>query len=318
MDIIIDKLTEYFNLVAGYFFDGGRRVNIIYLSSSLILAYYVFYKSRREDSFWRFVFNRKVWLGSSALVDYKIFLFNGVVKLLLIVPYLYLGLLLSFNIYEWLIARYDYISAPMSNNTTIILYTFTLTVANDFFAFLTHWAMHKIPFLWEFHKTHHSATRMNPMTQYRLHPIELIINNIIGTFAFGTITGVFSYLSMGNISKWEFLGANVFSVIFFVCGANLRHSHIRLRYFKWLEHIFISPLQHQIHHSRASIHWNKNFGSHLALWDWLFGTLHLSDKEETLSFGLGGKDDINYRSFLQNILRPIMANLQRVFDIFIK
>ena len=38
--------------------------------------------------------------------------------------------------------------------------------------------MHKIPILWEFHKIHHSATSLNPITQYRLHPLELLINTL--------------------------------------------------------------------------------------------------------------------------------------------
>ena len=35
-----------------------------------------------------------------------------------------------------------------------------LTIVNDFFSYLTHYLMHTIPFLWEFHKTHHSATTL--------------------------------------------------------------------------------------------------------------------------------------------------------------
>ena len=59
-------------------------------------------------------------------------------------------------------------------------------------------------------------------------------------------------------------------------GANLRHSHVKLKYPSFLEYIFISPHQHQIHHSDNPIHFNKNMGSKLAIWDWLLGTLVLS------------------------------------------
>ncbi len=35
------------------------------------------------------------------------------------------------------------------------------------------------------------------------------------------------------------------------------------------------------------IHFNKNLGSTLSVWDWLFGTLHIPSKQrETLSFGV--------------------------------
>ncbi|GAB5435666.1 MAG: hypothetical protein FalmKO_07910 [Falsiruegeria mediterranea] len=55
-----------------------------------------------------------------------------------------------------------------------------------------------------------------------------------------------------------------------------------------MEFLLISPAQHQIHHSVARQHHDRNFGAALAVWDWMFGTLHLSEKQE-LQFDLGGK-----------------------------
>jgi sterol desaturase/sphingolipid hydroxylase (fatty acid hydroxylase superfamily) len=49
----------------------------------------------------------------------------------------------------------------------------------------------------------------------------------------------------------------------------------------------MSPAHHQIHHSRNPAHFNKNLGSCLALWDWMFGTLYIpSAKREVLEFGV--------------------------------
>jgi hypothetical protein len=53
-----------------------------------------------------------------------------------------------------------------------------------------------------------------------------------------------------------------------------------------LEHIVISPAQHQIHHSRAVEHHDKNYGEVLAIWDWMFGTLYVPNGRETIDFGL--------------------------------
>jgi sterol desaturase/sphingolipid hydroxylase (fatty acid hydroxylase superfamily) len=53
-----------------------------------------------------------------------------------------------------------------------------------------------------------------------------------------------------------------------------------------LGRIFVSPAYHQVHHSSNPKHFNKNFGSCLALWDWMFGTLYVPEKErEPLTFG---------------------------------
>ena len=84
-------------------------------------------------------------------------------------------------------------------------------------------------------------------------------------------------------------------------GANLRHSHVKLKYPSILEHIFISPYQHQIHHSSNSKHFDKNMGSKLAVWDYLFGTLILSKETSKLRFGLG-KEKNDYDSFTKILL----------------
>lgn len=87
---------------------------------------------------------------------------------------------------------------------------------------------------------------------------------------------------------FDLLGVNLFIFLFNVAGSNLRHSHICLRFGKW-ELFFISPAQHQIHHSVQLKHFNKNFGSTLAIWDSLFNSLLLSKNEQVKAFGLDQK-----------------------------
>ena len=73
---------------------------------------------------------------------------------------------------------------------------------------------------------------------------------------------------------------------FHLLGSNLRHSHIWINYWHWLEKIFISPAQHQIHHSIKKEHHNKNFGVTFAIWDYVFGTLCTSRDNEVSKFGI--------------------------------
>ncbi len=310
--MLTDKITDFIDLTLGYLFNPSKRIYVLYLFSALLIAYYVFRRSKTKGSFWRYVFHKKVWLGKSATIDYSLFLFNGLVKLLLIIPYLYFGFEIAFYMSNRLTAEFGYLQTPLAYHTAVVVYTIVLTLTTDFVTYMVHLAMHKLPFLWEFHKVHHSATSMNPITQYRIHPIELIINNIIGFVVFGLVTGVFEFLSGGYVDKWVFLGANVFSFVFFILGANLRHSHVKFRYLHVLEYVFMSPMQHQIHHSRNPKHWNKNMGSRLAVWDWLFGTLVLSKQVGKLSFGIGGKEDFKYTTFKQNLLKPFVNNYQRI------
>lgn len=301
---IIEFLTEGVQLALNTVTSPNKRTYYLYLVSSLILVLYVYLKKSRKESFFQYVFNKKVWISKSAQTDYWLIIFNSFIKILFVAPFLILGLKLAYYTNSFFVENLGYPERSITPSQSIILYTICLTVFNDFGTYIIHLLFHKIPFLWEFHKTHHSATSMNPFTQYRLHPIELIINNAMSIFIFGIVTGIFDYLSDHQVSKWTYLGINVFSFIFYSWGANLRHSHVKLKFFNFLEYIFISPLQHQIHHSDNPKHFDKNLGSRLAIWDWIFGTLVRSEQIDKITFGLGKNDNRNYRSFFQNLTMP--------------
>lgn len=301
---LLDQAIDAIQLPVSYLTNPGKRIYFVYLISSVLLAYYVWHQSKIQHSFFKYIFNKKVWTSNSALIDYLFIFFNGFIKIFLIGPFLILGLTLAYYTEEFLIGYFGLINLDLNHYTILILYTFTLTLINDFGSFIVHYVFHKVPFMWEFHKIHHSATVLNPVTQYRLHPIELIINNFKNIIVFGVVTGMFSFIAEQQVNKILFLGANAFSFLFLFWGANLRHSHVKLKYLPFLEYIFISPTQHQIHHSDNPKHFDKNMGAKLAIWDWIFGTLVRSKDVKKLKFGLGKEDNVNYNSFLKNIYMP--------------
>ncbi|MBL4585451.1 MAG: sterol desaturase family protein [Flavobacteriales bacterium] len=298
------SLIEGLRMPFGYLSDIEKRIHPLYLLSSAVLAFYVYRRSRLKNSFLAYLFRKDVWLSRSARIDYFLIFFNGIVKVFLIAPYLVFGFYLANRVENFLPTIFGYPQSGLSDTTTIILFTIVLTLLGDLATYVIHYLMHRIPFLWEFHKVHHSATVLNPITQYRLHPIELIINNIRGILILGLVTGIFQYLSANPIKEMTFIGANVFSFAFLLFGSNLRHSHVRLRYFNWLEYIFISPFQHQIHHSNNPEHFNSNMGAKLAIWDWMFRTLVRSNDVEKIQFGLGQEEDAHYGSVWGNLYLP--------------
>ena len=186
---IYDLLEETISLSLSYFVNTEKRIHILYLITSMILAYYVYRKSRIKTSFFKYLFPKKIWASKSAFVDYSLFCFNSLIKILFIGPYVIIGLYIAFYVNEYLLMIFGFPTNSLSIMQTLVLYTIALTIIGDFFTYIVHYAMHKIPMLWEFHKIHHSATSLNPMTQYRIHPVELIINNIRSIFVFGLITG---------------------------------------------------------------------------------------------------------------------------------
>ena len=301
---VFTTILEGLEMPFSYLANPNKRIFGLYLFSSFLLAYYVYTKSKIQYSFLKYVFQKEVWLSKSAMVDYGMVFFNSFVKILLIGPYVIYGLYIAFYVDDYMHRTFGYEAFHLTPMQALVLYTIALTLIGDFTSFIVHYAMHKVSFFWEFHKIHHSATVLNPVTQYRIHPIELIVNNVRSILVFGLVTGVFDYLSANEVHKMMFLGANVFSFLFFFWGANLRHSHIPLKYFNFLEYFLISPFQHQVHHSDNPQHFDKNMGSKLAIWDWAFGTLVRSKSVESLKFGLGNGQDGLYDSFWKNLYMP--------------
>ena len=151
--------------------------------------------------------------------------------------------------------------------------------------FFVHRTMHNVPFLWRLHRVHHSAEILTPLTLFRVHPLESIIYFLRGLFVFGLVSGVFIWLFGRELTFFHILGVDALGFIFNLAGANLRHSHIWLSFGRF-ENYFISPAQHQFHHSKD--HGHPNFGTYLAFWDRINGSLKkTSPKPAHLKFGLG-------------------------------
>ena len=168
--------------------------------------------------------------------------------------------------------------------------------------------MHQWRFLWAFHKVHHSATNLTPITVFRTHPIEGLLFTFRSAIAQGLIISLFIFLFSDGVDLYTVLGANIFVFFFNVFGSNLRHSHIGIQYWKWLEYILISPAQHHLHHSVAEEHHNKNFGAALAIWDWIFGSLHHSENTQKLVLGVKDKTKYDLSSLRGLYILPLIES----------
>ena len=282
--------AELFELIAtpaGFFFDAGKRVYWLYLLSALVIASIVVtvqvgkfdLKSQLAS-----LFNPKYWFAKSSLYDVYLMLVNNALRILLLVPLF--GSHLALTIYVGSFFQDNFGDAPeIELNWFVIasLFTVTFFLVEDLSRFFLHYCMHKYKFLWRFHKTHHSATVLTPLTLFRVHPVEHILYFIRGLLVFGVISGVFIWLFSGKLTALQVLGVDMFGFLFNFFAANLRHSHIWLSFGK-LERFLVSPAQHQLHHS--SQHNFANLGSTLSIWDGIMGTRLLAQKKQKLQFGL--------------------------------
>ncbi|WP_162536552.1 sterol desaturase family protein [Granulicella sp. WH15] len=258
------------------------------------ILYCVHVRKRNENlslaGFFRFCFPVEHWFTSSTRVDVVIYLISKVTqKVVTLGCQLGMTLLVS-----WIVLGFKnhfHLTAPFHESflalAIIVVLVFLLT---DFAEFLSHYVQHRIPMLWEFHKVHHSATFLTPFTTTRFHPIGNLIDGIfMSTFIIPAV--VVAELCF-NLSLVRIVELNAMVELFFTFTLlrQLQHSHFRIS-FGPLDRIFISPLMHHVHHSAKHEHWDKNFGSRLSVWDWLFGSAFLLPKSEPVRFGLGTIED---------------------------
>jgi sterol desaturase/sphingolipid hydroxylase (fatty acid hydroxylase superfamily) len=77
---------------------------------------------------------------------------------------------------------------------------------------------------------------------------------------------------------------------FLVTYGHLRHSHMWIAFTGLAGRILQSPAHHQLHHSANPVHFDRNLGFALAVWDWVFGTLVIPPSaREPIVFGVGGE-----------------------------
>ncbi len=286
-----------------YFFDASRRIFWLYLLSSFLLAnVWLFFHPKQK----KILFSKALWLNSSARLDYIYFVFSFVIKTFLIIPLIIGAKDVAYYTMRFLVWLFGYKKAIMLDYDLIIfLYSFSVFLLSDFSRYWLHRFLHTFSFLWKIHKIHHSAKVLTPFTFYRIHPVENLLFGLRYSLVIGSVTGVFIYLFGAKIGYIEFLGVNIFTFIFSFFGSNLRHSHVAFAYPKWCENIFISPKQHQMHHSIKYTH--RNFGGYLAIWDKLFKTISYSAECKKLIFGLRSKQEMKeYNSILNLIIIPFI------------
>jgi len=136
-----------------------------------------------------------------------------------------------------------------------------LLVTKDFLQWNVHNLMHRVPLLWQFHKTHHSTEHMDWLSNWRFHWFEIVVYQCV-LYVPATLLGFSAEAAFGC------------AVISTVVG-HFAHANLKLRLGP-LKYILNSPEMHAWHHVHPD-HGpqDRNFGITFVAWDWLFGTAFL-------------------------------------------
>lgn len=312
-----EPYQQWFSLVIPH-----ERLFIAYLLSSLALAFIAYLAFRSSTAlekpdtskgFWQFVFGGEAYTHKSAVQDYVFFLTNAVAYYFFAAQFLLSNHVFSLSTYQLAETIFGPLNTPLLDSTaTKIGYTLVALLLGDFAVYLSHYLTHKNGILWHFHKVHHSAEVLNPVTLHRMHPVDLLLNALIAALLVGLATGGFFYLSGDAPGQYEVMGINIAVFLFYIIGYNLRHSQVWLSWGKKLSYIFISPAQHQIHHSTAPRHMDKNFGLIFSFWDHLFGTLYVPEKYEKIEYGIKKSEKNPFNSVWELYVMPFVWSFKDI------
>lgn len=299
------------------FFDTNSRWHWLFVLSSLLVAVGVVLGRRlwRKESLslratLTAIFPRELYTHRSARIDYLYAVINVTFFAALVGSMSFGSSAMSNSVRVWCAAIHlpQFDVAPA---VAVFFFSLVIALALDFGLYLAHLLMHKVPMLWDFHKVHHSAEVLTPVTALRVHPVEDGIAILFsGVFA-AVVGGVFQHVLSSPLQLFTLGGLHIVLFAFYFLGFHLRHSHIWLSYGSFFSRLIISPAQHQIHHSVERRHWDKNMGFMFALWDWLFGTLYVPQEREDFRLGIPEK---NFSSVGELYLRPFQDAWRRFHD----
>jgi sterol desaturase/sphingolipid hydroxylase (fatty acid hydroxylase superfamily) len=252
----------------------------------------------------RAIFPRRIWGGRSARADYLLMLFN------LISPALYFGwVLLPLAPLRSLVVRALIVAfgAPfpiqLPAAAAIALSTVVFYLSYEIGYWIDHRLKHRYEVLWRFHAVHHTAEMLTPLTNFRVHPVDTVMFLNVLIVTNGIAGALLLYFFGSHQLAFTIGGTNVIVLAALGLIGTLQHSHFWIVFPSPWNRILLSPAHHQLHHSRDLRHHNSNFGSTLALFDWLFGTLTIPERERPrLAFGVAGIADPH--GFKATMLRP--------------
>ena len=158
-------------------------------------------------------------------------------------------------------------------NLPVWVQLLVLFVVRDFIQWNVHRLLHRVPFLWEFHKVHHSVEQMGFAAHLRYHWMENVVYNTL------------QYIPLALIG----FGINDFIIVHLITTVigHCNHSNIRVPLGP-LKYLFNNPQMHIWHHARdlpPEHRYGMNYGLSLSIWDYLFRTAYIPHNGRDIPLG---------------------------------
>ena len=176
----------------------------------------------------------------------------------------------------------------------IPLQAIAMALVVDSTRYWLHRISHEWEPLWRFHAVHHSPHRLYTLNVGRFHPIDKSLQFLLDALPFIVMGVPPAVLSL--------------YFVFYAVNGFFQHSNVDVK-LGLLNYLMSGPELHRWHHSMIKEESNHNYGNHLIVWDWLFGTRYLPSDCEVEELGL-----INRRyptGFTQQMAAPFYPGLDK-------
>jgi sterol desaturase/sphingolipid hydroxylase (fatty acid hydroxylase superfamily) len=184
--------------------------------------------------------------------------------------------------------------AGLLNSLGLIgLWRFALAlVLLDAWMYLWHRANHVVPFLWRFHRMHHSDPHMDVTTATRFHLAEHV----------GAALIRLGLIPLLGLALWELV---VYDTLL-IAVIQFHHADISLgRGDRWLRLFLVTPYMHKVHHSNRRAETDSNYSTVLSVWDRLAGSYRMRADPSTLVFGLDEFGDPSWQTLRGMLITPL-------------
>ncbi|MEX1039555.1 MAG: sterol desaturase family protein [Pirellulaceae bacterium] len=163
----------------------------------------------------------------------------------------------------------------------------------DLWMYVWHRLNHKVPFLWRFHRMHHSDRAMDVTSATRFHLGEHLM-------------GATLRLSLIPLLGIELLHLLVFETLV-VANTMLHHANISLGIWdKPLRLLLVTPNMHKVHHSRIRTETNSNYATLFSCWDRLFYSFRRRADYTAIELGLDEFQEPQWQT-LRGLLKTPLA-----------
>lgn len=162
----------------------------------------------------------------------------------------------------------------------------------DLAVYLQHRLLHRLPWLWRWHRVHHTDACVDVSTALRFHPVEALLSLAVKAAV---------VLAIGVPPA----GALAFELWLSACALfNHANAHLPPAAERWLRRVLITPDLHRIHHSVREREHHSNFGFSVCWWDRLFGSWCPQPHGGEAALRLGLADRASPRRLLALLAEP--------------